>query len=92
MSMTTFLVILGTCLCLNIFATFYIGRAAAYDRSQKQIQITLIWLFPFFASVGLSYFLWCDRKADKHSRKVGNDSNISHSQAIQQASSYYSNR
>jgi hypothetical protein len=86
------LILSAIIITLNCFASLYIGRAPAYDRSQKQIQIILIWLFPLFASIGLSYFLWCDRQDVKPTKQVGNHPDVSNAQAVHHASAYYHNR
>jgi hypothetical protein len=86
--------LIAVIIILNILASFYVGRAVAYDTAQKKIQITLIWVFPFFAATGFSYFLWCERKQMKMKvkRHVGNSTHISNAEAISHASAYSKNR
>ncbi|MGR6870754.1 hypothetical protein ACU6U9_00245 [Pseudomonas sp. HK3] len=86
--------LMAVILILNILASFYVGRAVIYDKAQKKIQIILIWLFPFFAATGFSYFLWCERRQAKLKRKrqVGNGTHLSNADAISHASAYYQNK
>jgi hypothetical protein len=43
----------GVALLLNIFVTVFLSRRDDLDTFQKVAQITIVWLFPYFASVGL---------------------------------------
>jgi ammonia channel protein AmtB len=53
-------------------ASLYIGKAPAYDSSQKRLQILFIWIVPFITAALFSYFLWQDRREVTHKREVGN--------------------
>ena len=70
----------------NIFSSLYIGNADAYEKKQKIVQITLIWLVPIIGSIFFSLFLYQDRKEIKINKQIGNNSNISHSEAISHGS------
>jgi hypothetical protein len=63
-------------------ATLYIGKAPAYDPSQKRLQILFIWIIPFLTAALFSYFLWQDRREVTHKRQVGNLTTLSDRDAI----------
>ena len=69
-------------LASSMIASLYIGKAPGYELEQKRVQIILIWLLPFFASAFFSWFLWSDRKAQLQNNKVGNNTSISRSEAV----------
>jgi len=54
---------------INILAISYVLTAPAYTREQKLAQFILISIFPFIGAMGISYFLWQDRRQDKIKRK-----------------------
>jgi hypothetical protein len=87
-------IVLVVLVVINIMASIYIGKAPAYESSQKIIQIILIWLIPYFGAFFFSAFLWFDRKATKISKQeIGNNTSITKSEAVDQAisTSHYGN-
>lgn len=66
----------------NVIATKYIWSAQAYEPEQKRIQTIIVWLVPFVGAVFFSYFLWHDRKEEKHKRKIDNDTSITDQEAV----------
>lgn len=81
-----FAVIAGLILIItiNLAASLYIGRAPGYERSQKSLQIVLIWILPVVGAAFFSYFLWHDRKVQRLTRQIGNHTSISNSDAVRQ--------
>jgi hypothetical protein len=67
---------------VNMAASLYISKAPAYERSQKQIQIVLIWVLPIIGALFFSYFLWIDRMSHKLEKQIGNNTTISNSDAV----------
>ena len=86
--MTTTLILIASLalIVINVMASIYIWKAPAYESSQKVVQIIFIWLVPYFGAFFFSGFLWFERKETKKvNRKIGNDSNITNSEAVDQA-------
>ena len=53
---------------LNILVSIFIARRADLDSFQKGAQVTMVWLIPFIAAVGLWLF---HRSIDDKRRGVG---------------------
>jgi hypothetical protein len=90
---TLILIALLCLIAINFMASIYIGKAPGYELTQKIIQVILVWLIPYFGAFFFSAFLWFDRKENGRNREVGNNTNITKSEAIDQAitTSHYGN-
>jgi len=70
----------------NVLASSYIIYAPGYGKSQKIIQVILIWLLPVFGAAFFSAFLWFDRLEYRYVRdEDANQTAISNSEAVDQA-------
>ena len=76
------IILLIIVLSLNVASSMYIGKAPAYELSQKKLQIAIIWFVPIMGAAFCSYFLWWDRKKHVHKNEIGNITAFSNTDAI----------
>ena len=59
--------LIGIAILLNLLVSIYLSRRDDLDNFQKIAQILIIWLIPYFASIGL--WLWC-KSVDSETKKI----------------------
>ncbi len=67
---------------LNIAATYIVCHTYFEVRNRRRNQIVFIWLVPIIGSLLAIFINREDYFAQKHQKKVGNNPNITESQAI----------
>ncbi|MHC6648686.1 hypothetical protein ACYTPF_19085 [Alteromonas sp. HB246098] len=72
MSSYVLYVFIGIAIVLNILVSIFLSRRDDLDAFQKVAQIIVVWLFPYFASIGL--WLLCksqDSESNKRHKEFG---------------------
>ncbi len=74
--------LIGITLLLNIVATYIVCNTYFVIKSRKLYQLIFIWLVPILGSFLCIYINKEDYFAKKHQKQVGNNPNVTESQAI----------
>ena len=70
---------------LNSIATYIVLNTYFEIKERKIYQLLFVWLIPFIGSILAIVINREDYFHEKHKRQIGNNSNISHSEAIDHA-------
>ena len=70
---------------LNSIATYVVINTYFEIKERRTYQIIFIWLIPFIGSILAIGINREDYFREKHKKQIGNNSNISHSEAIDHA-------
>lgn len=70
---------------LNLIATYIVLNTYFEIKERKIYQIFFVWLVPFIGSILAIAINREDYFREKHKKQVGNNSNISHSDAVDHA-------
>lgn len=70
---------------LNLIATYIVVNTYFEIKERETYQIIFVWLVPFIGSILAIAINREDYFREKHKKQIGNNSNISHSEAIDHA-------
>lgn len=79
--------IVGSCFLLNTLATYIVLNTYFEVKERRTYQILFVWLLPYIGAIFAVFISREDYFENRRLKKVGNNSNISESQAVNMASS-----
>lgn len=74
-----------TAIILNSIATYIVINTYFEIKERKIYQLLFVWLIPFVGSIIAIVINREDYFHEKHKKQIGNNSNVSHSEAIDHA-------